>query len=60
VVPVAYLCIGYVSEFSARPELEMKGWERRERLEKLIHFDRWGLQEQNRASALLQSALLEP
>jgi 5,6-dimethylbenzimidazole synthase len=38
---VAYLCLGYVSEFLARPELEEKGWETREPLENLIHFDRW-------------------
>jgi len=37
---VAYLCIGYVSEFLPSPELEEKGWERRESLAKLIHFDR--------------------
>ena len=26
VVPVAYLCLGYVSHFNARPELETSGW----------------------------------
>jgi 5,6-dimethylbenzimidazole synthase len=39
---VAYLCIGYLSEFHLQPELEEKGWETREDLAKLIHFDRWG------------------
>lgn len=38
---VAYLCVGYVSEFGAQPELEQRGWETRESLDKLIHFDRW-------------------
>jgi 5,6-dimethylbenzimidazole synthase len=52
-VPVAYLCIGYVSEYPLQPELESSGWERRERLERLIHFDRWGCQDEQRASALL-------
>lgn len=41
VVPVAYLCIGYVSEFGSQPELEKRGWERRETLANLIHHDRW-------------------
>jgi 5,6-dimethylbenzimidazole synthase len=40
--PVAYLCVGYTSEFSAQPELEEKGWESRENLDSLIHFDHWG------------------
>jgi 5,6-dimethylbenzimidazole synthase len=39
--PVAYLCVGYTSEFSAQPELEEKGWESRENLDNLIHFDHW-------------------
>jgi len=44
ITAVAYLCIGYVSEFLARPELEEKGWETREALANLIHFERWGAQ----------------
>jgi 5,6-dimethylbenzimidazole synthase len=39
--PVAYLCVGYVSEFGSQPELEEKGWERREQLDRLIHYDRY-------------------
>ena len=41
VTPVAYLCIGYVSEFGSQPELEKKGWEHREALANLIHYDRY-------------------
>jgi 5,6-dimethylbenzimidazole synthase len=52
-VPVAYLCIGYVAEFPARPELESAGWESRESLARLIHFDRWSGQDERRASELL-------
>jgi 5,6-dimethylbenzimidazole synthase len=51
-IPVAYLCLGYVSEFRERPDLEENGWERREALPKLIHFDRWGSQDEDRAAAL--------
>jgi 5,6-dimethylbenzimidazole synthase len=53
VVPVAYLCVGYVSEFPARPELETAGWESREDLARLIHFDRWGGRDEGRVSQLL-------
>jgi 5,6-dimethylbenzimidazole synthase len=59
VVPVAYLCIGYVSEFPPRPELETKGWEHRESLKRLVHFDRWGVQDERRLSALLASEPME-
>lgn len=41
VVPVAYLCIGYVSEFKSKPELETKGWRQRLPLEELVYFDEW-------------------
>jgi 5,6-dimethylbenzimidazole synthase len=41
ITPVAYLCVGYVSEFGTQPELEKKGWEQREPLANLIHQDRW-------------------
>jgi 5,6-dimethylbenzimidazole synthase len=39
---VAYLCIGYVSEFRPQPDLEEKGWETRGDLPSVTHFDRWG------------------
>jgi 5,6-dimethylbenzimidazole synthase len=39
--PVAYLCVGYTSAFHSQPELEEKGWESRENLDNLIHFDHW-------------------
>ena len=40
--PVAYLCVGYVSEFRPQPDLEEKGWETRSSLCSVIHFDHWG------------------
>jgi 5,6-dimethylbenzimidazole synthase len=42
---VAYLCVGYVSEFRPLPELEEKGWETRNELASITHFERWGLHE---------------
>ena len=40
---VAYLCIGYVSHFRDRPELEQAGWLPRRPLEELIHYDGWDI-----------------
>ncbi|RUR33629.1 5,6-dimethylbenzimidazole synthase [Vreelandella nanhaiensis] len=42
VYPVAYLCLGYVSEFLDQPELEAKGWRSRLPLSELVHGDTWG------------------
>jgi len=55
VVPVAYLCLGYVAEFGADPELEIKGWEQRAPLAGLIHFERYGATDEARAEQLLRS-----
>ena len=45
VTPIAYLCVGYVSEFRPQPDLEEKGWETRSSLAEVTHFNRWGLKE---------------
>lgn len=42
VVPVAYLCLGYVSHFPEKPELESAGWLPRLPLEDLVFCERWG------------------
>lgn len=42
VYPLAYLCLGYVSEFLDQPELEAKGWRSRLSLNELVHCDGWG------------------
>lgn len=42
VYAVAYLCVGYVSEFLVQPELEMKGWRSRLQLSDLVHRNVWG------------------
>jgi 5,6-dimethylbenzimidazole synthase len=42
IIPIAYLCIGYVSHFYDRPELEAAGWRQRLPLEELLHFEHWG------------------
>lgn len=42
IVPIAYLCIGYVSHFHAKPELEKAGWLPRLPIEELVFHDQWG------------------
>jgi len=51
IVPVAYLCVGYVTHFYEKPELEERGWLSRERLDNLIHYDRWGRTTMNKCNA---------
>ena len=41
VVPVAYLCLGYVREFPDGPELQRAGWRQRMPLSELVHFNTW-------------------
>lgn len=41
VVPVAYLCLGYVDEFAAKPDLETAGWLPRLGLKDVIYFEKW-------------------
>lgn len=38
---IAYLCLGYVSKFNEKPELEEFGWLPRENLNQLIHKEKW-------------------
>ena len=39
--PIAYLCVGYVSHFLRKPELETVGWLPRTPLADVVWFDRW-------------------
>jgi len=55
--PVAYLCVGYVSAFSSRPELESAGWEDRTPLQRLLHFDGWNRRDDARAAAICKNAV---
>ncbi len=41
IMPIAYLCLGYVSFFHEKPELEKAGWLPRLDLDSLIHQDQW-------------------
>jgi len=38
---IAYLCVGYVSKFKEKPELESAGWLPRRSVDKAIHYNKW-------------------
>ncbi|WP_263418173.1 5,6-dimethylbenzimidazole synthase [Terriglobus albidus] len=39
ILPVAYLCVGYVEEFGTEPDLQRAGWEKRVPLETTVFYD---------------------
>jgi nicotinate-nucleotide--dimethylbenzimidazole phosphoribosyltransferase len=41
VVPIAYLCVGYVSEFDPAPELALRGWAKPRPLSWAVHRESW-------------------
>lgn len=41
VSPIAYLCLGYVSEFEETPDLERSGWLPRLNLEDVVCYEKW-------------------
>ena len=41
VIPVAYLCLGYVDKFATKPDLETAGWLPRLSLKDVIYFEKW-------------------
>lgn len=41
IVPVAYLCLGYVDGFANEPELERFGWENRIPLDDVVSYERY-------------------
>lgn len=56
VYPLAYLCLGYVSEFLNEPELQAKGWRNRLPLGELIHRNVWGaaLESEDELASLIE------
>ncbi|MFQ6025684.1 MAG: 5,6-dimethylbenzimidazole synthase [Nitrosopumilaceae archaeon] len=41
VIPVAYLCLGHVSNFAEKPDLETVGWLPRLDLKDVVYFEKW-------------------
>ena len=52
VMPIAYLCLGYVPDFARKPELETKGWRQRLPLGDLICSETWAGDGEDRLKAL--------
>lgn len=46
ILPVAYLCLGYVETFGSEPELERLGWEKRSPLEGVVFEETYAPQKQ--------------
>jgi|TARA_B100000959_G_scaffold25038_1_gene24193 5,6-dimethylbenzimidazole synthase len=45
VIPVAYLCLGYVDEFADKPDLQTAGWLPRLELKDVVYFEKWNNKE---------------
>ena len=45
VIPVAYLCLGYVDEFAEKPDLQTAGWLPRLDLKDVVYFEKWNKKE---------------
>jgi 5,6-dimethylbenzimidazole synthase len=41
IIPIAYLCVGYVTQFSDKPDLEKAGWLSRTPIQSVIHENHW-------------------
>ncbi len=60
VIPVAYLCVGYVSEFRETPDLARAGWRDRLPLPDLVFEDRWGTPAPGLRATLVEAPGEEP
>ena len=45
IIPVAYLCLGYVDVFGDEPELQRVGWAQRTPLADLVYYEHWDQRE---------------
>lgn len=45
VIPIAYLCLGYVNEFATKPDLESVGWLSRQKLDDVVFYEKWNQKE---------------
>ncbi|GFN40016.1 MAG: hypothetical protein YK1309IOTA_1110003 [Marine Group I thaumarchaeote] len=41
VLPIAYLCLGHVSKFADKPDLQTLGWLPRLDLKDVVYFEKW-------------------
>jgi 5,6-dimethylbenzimidazole synthase len=43
--PIAYLCLGFVSRFEEKPDLEKHGWLPRMKLEDVVYYEQWDVKQ---------------
>ena len=55
VVPVAYLCLGHVTKFESKPDLERNGWLPRLELDDVIYYEKWAQDEPHLSETLVSS-----
>lgn len=53
IIPVAYLCIGYVEKFDDEPLLQTIGWLPKRSLDETIYTERWGGKPERKYSSYL-------
>jgi len=41
IIPIAFLCLGHVSEFAQKPDLETVGWLPRLDLKDVVYYEKW-------------------
>ena len=41
VIPIAYLCLGHVTNFETKPDLERSGWLPRLDLNDVVYYEKW-------------------
>ena len=54
VIPVAYLCLGYVDDFAEKPDLETAGWLPRLDLKDVVFFEKWDTRENDSWKSIRQ------
>ena len=54
VIPVAYLCLGHVSNFETKPDLERAGWLPRLELKDVVYYEKWEQKEDSNWKAIEQ------
>jgi 5,6-dimethylbenzimidazole synthase len=60
VIPIAYLCLGYVEKFAEKPDLETAGWLPRLDLKDVVYYEKWEQKEDlhwNRVRELIKANL---
>ena len=52
IVPVAYLCLGHVTNFEDKPDLERSGWLPRLELKDVVYYEKWEQKEDQSWNAI--------